>query len=169
MMKRCAVDQILPLRHAVLRAGKPLETAKFSHDEESATLHYGLFEDGRVKVCLTLMRSELTKKEALLGVDGGLMVGKLEISDLEADSEEMVPAWQLRGMATGAASQGKGLGGTLIKFATEDAQKEEFSRIFWCNARVVAVPFYERNGWKVISGEFDVPGIGPHYKMRLML
>ncbi len=167
-MKRCAVDQILPLRHAVLRAGKPFETAKFSHDEESATVHYGLFEEGRVKVCLTLMRSELSKKEALLGVVGGLTVGKLEISDLEVDSEEMVSAWQLRGMATEAASQGKGLGGALIQFAVDDVQREGFSRVFWCNAREVAVPFYTRNGWEVISGEFDVPGIGPHFKMRFL-
>jgi GNAT superfamily N-acetyltransferase len=167
MMKRCSVDQILPLRHAVLRAGKPFETAKFSRDEESATLHYGLFEEGRVKVCLTLMRSELSKKEALLGADGGFG-GDVDFG-ADAGFGEMLPAWQLRGMATEAASQGKGLGGALIQFAVEDAQKEGFSRLFWCNAREVAVPFYERNGWKVISGEFNVPGIGPHYKMRFQL
>jgi len=164
MTKRCTVDQILPLRHAVLRAGKPFETAKFLHDDEETTLHYGFIEEGRVKVCLTLMRSEITRKEVLLGSDEGFGPG-----DLADGGSELLSAWQLRGMATESASQGKGFGGVLMQFAVNDAQKVGFSRIFWCNAREVAVPFYERNGWEVISGEFDVPGIGPHYKMRFLL
>jgi predicted GNAT family N-acyltransferase len=35
----------------------------------------------------------------------------------------------------------------------------------WCNARTPAVGFYERHGWTTVGEEFDVPPIGPHYRM----
>jgi predicted GNAT family N-acyltransferase len=35
----------------------------------------------------------------------------------------------------------------------------------WCNARIPAVPFYERLGWKTFGAAFEVAGIGPHVKM----
>jgi GNAT superfamily N-acetyltransferase len=70
-------------------------------------------------------------------------------------------------MATAHGNQGGGLGTKLMKFALEDARKLGFSPIFWCNARIKAVPFYQRNGWQIASDEFDVPGIGPHFVMVL--
>lgn len=136
--RRCSVDEIIPLRHKVLRAGKPLETARFEGDLDNGVLHYGLFADGIVIVCMTLIPSEL---------DGG-------------------KAWQLRGMATDTRFQGMGLGGRLVEFALDDAQAESFSNTFWCNARKVAVNFYKKHGWEICSEEFDVPGIGPHFRMK---
>lgn len=33
----------------------------------------------------------------------------------------------------------------------------------WCNARTVAVGFYSRSGFEVISEEFEIPEAGPHF------
>lgn len=136
---RCSVEDILPLRHKVLREGKPLDTARFDGDHGEGVLHYGLFTDDSVIVCLTLIPSQM---------DGN-------------------KAWQLRGMATDTRFQGMGLGGRLIEFALKDSQSESYSNQFWCNARKVAVNFYRKHGWEIFSDEFDVLGIGPHYKMKI--
>ena len=37
--------------------------------------------------------------------------------------------------------------------------------LLWCNARVPYVPFYEAMGWRVVSGQFEIPTAGPHVKM----
>jgi L-Ala-D/L-Glu epimerase len=155
-MRRCRVGDIIPLRHAVLRPGRPVETAHFDKDELPTTIHYGLFLGGEPLVCLSLLQSGLPATEVKTFLRSGDQVGA------EATT---IRAWQLRGMATAEVTQGSGLGSRLLKFAQIDAQTADFSKIFWCNARLKAVPFYEKNGWIVISGEFDVPGIGPHFKM----
>jgi hypothetical protein len=39
----------------------------------------------------------------------------------------------------------------------------------WCNARKKAVPFYRNLGFEIISDEFEVPVIGPHYVLYLKI
>lgn len=135
--RRATVDEILPLRHRVLRTGMPFETAMFPEDRDAGVLHFGAFLNGDAVVCFTLLPSEW---------DG-------------------VPTWQLRGMATEKAHQGEGFGSRLIRFAEADVKKETIGPRFWCNARLAAVPFYERNGWEIASDRFEVPIFGPHHKM----
>ena len=38
-------------------------------------------------------------------------------------------------------------------------------RLFWCNARVPALRFYQRHGWRIVSDQFDIPTAGPHRKL----
>ena len=42
-------------------------------------------------------------------------------------------------------------------------------RLFWCNARVPALAFYQRQGWQIMSEQFDIPTAGPHRKMTKRL
>ena len=140
-IRRCSVGEIINLRHRVLRAGRPIESANLTDDEAEGTIHYAIFENGQAISCLSLMRSQLGSE----------------------------PAWQLRGMAADVGAQGKGLGGRLLKYAMDDARLLGFSQVMWCNARITAVGFYEKYGWKVCSEEFDVPLVGPHFKMKVML
>jgi GNAT superfamily N-acetyltransferase len=72
---------------------------------------------------------------------------------------ESVP-YQLRGMATDPDLAGQGIGSHFLQ-----ALHEELDSSWWCNAREVAVRFYERNGLERIGEPFDIPGIGPHYVM----
>lgn len=142
-IRRVSIDLIIGLRHRILRAGLPVEAAQFPGDNEVSTWHIGLFysappdENVQVVSCASFM--------------------------LNSYKEE--PAWQLRGMATDGPHQGKGFGGRLLACAEAAILKQSNVRRFWCNARVPAIPFYERHGWVVDSDVFDIPTAGPHRKM----
>jgi len=140
---RVSINEIIDLRHRLLRAGLPLEAAQFPGDKDASTWHVGLFysfppdENAPLVSCASFM--------------------------LNSYKEE--PAWQLRGMCTDAPHRGRGFGGRLLDCA--EAAIVENSKVlrFWCNARVPAIPFYERHGWVVDSEMFDIPTAGPHRKM----
>ncbi len=131
------VERILDLRHRVLRQGLPASAARFDGDLEPGTRHYAVLRDGQVICCLTLLPS----------------------------TWEGAPAWQLRGMATEPAFQGKGVGSALVRHAMAEALSLQPDWVFWCNARRVAVNFYARHGWAIASEEFDIPTAGPHRRM----
>jgi predicted GNAT family N-acyltransferase len=135
--RRVPVDVILPLRQEVLRPGRPIETARFDGDHDAGARHYAALSGDRPVACLSLMPSQW----------------------------EGHPAWQLRGMATDAIHQGRGLGRRVWSTALEEAVAEEPGRPFWCNARTSAIGFYEKLGWRVASEPFDMPAVGPHVKM----
>ncbi|MFM7107048.1 MAG: GNAT family N-acetyltransferase [Planctomycetaceae bacterium] len=135
--RRVAVEEILPLRHRILRAGLPFETASFEGDHDATTRHHAAFRGAEPVGCLSLVES--------------VWEGR--------------PAWQLRGMAIDADMQGRGMGRLLLETALAEALHDEPGRIFWCNARTSAIGFYERAGWRVVSDEFEVPTAGPHVKM----
>lgn len=81
---------------------------------------------------------------------------------------ESVRSVQLRGMATSKLFQGKGLGAKLVADAIEEAKKRGYKSM-WCNARLKAIPFYEKLGFEVISEEFMVPKVGLHRVMSFSL
>lgn len=138
---RVSVDVILDLRHRILRAGLPKESAQFPGDGVPSTWHLALFhslgKDSPPATCASFMLNSY-RDEA---------------------------AWQLRGMATDQPYQGKGFGGELIRCAEVLISADSNVRLFWCNARVPAIRFYEKHGWRVDSDEFDIPTAGPHRRM----
>jgi GNAT superfamily N-acetyltransferase len=136
-IRRAALAEILDLRHAVLRPGLPRDTAHFAGDAEPATHHFGAFAETRCLGCASFV----------------------------LNAWEGQPAWQLRGMATAPDRQRQGIGTRLLGFALDDLSRSAPLRLFWCNARVPAAPFYQRNGWEIRSEVFDIPTVGPHYKM----
>jgi len=137
--RRVEVEMIVPLRHRVLRGGQPYETARFDGDLDPSTRHYAALREGEPVSCLTLMASTW---------DGR-------------------PAWHLRGMATEARFQRRGIGRALLTAALGDAARDAPGCGAWCNARTSAIGFYERLGWTVASEPFDMPTVGPHVKMVL--
>lgn len=142
MIVRVAVlDEIFALRHAVLRPGRAVDTAHFDGDEEPTTVHVGAWDAARVVGCATLMRRAVDREDAA----------------------------QLRGMATALAYRGRGVGSAVLHFAERVVAHEWRLGLAWCNARVEAVGFYERAGWRVVSAEFDVPDVGPHVRMARTL
>jgi GNAT superfamily N-acetyltransferase len=140
---RVSVDVILDLRHRLLRAGLPADAARFPGDDEAATWHFGLFcpwppnENAPLISCASFMLSSYKDE----------------------------PAWQLRGMATDNSHQGRGFGAKLLACAEKAIRRHSNVRLFWCNARVPAVPFYERQGWIADSEVFEIPTAGPHRRM----
>ncbi len=136
-------ETIRPIRHAVLRPGRPYEETRFALDELDDAYHAGAFREERLVGIISLYPESR---------DGSLRQGD----------------WRIRGMAVLPEEQGKGLGARLLEAAVEHARSHG-ARSVWCNARTSALGFYERAGFSVEGDEFDIPGIGPHYVLKRSL
>jgi GNAT superfamily N-acetyltransferase len=138
VVRRAEFDEIIELRHEVLRNGMPREAAVFDGDEAASTLHVGAFAaDGRNVGCASFHLREFEGK----------------------------PAWQLRGMASAAGWQSMGVGAAMLGLAEQVLREASEVRQLWCNARAPAVRFYVRQGWQVASDEFVIETAGPHVRM----
>ncbi len=67
-------------------------------------------------------------------------------------------------MATTAAVRGSGAGRRLLQACFQHVRAGG-GGLLWCNARLVALGFYERMGLEREGELFELPGIGPHYVM----
>lgn len=142
MVKFILPEEVLPLRSMVLRNGKPFQDCVFDGDKAYDTFHLGYISDGQIRSIASLMRNDFFPGEG--------------------------EGYQLRGMATHPDYGGRGYGAALINFAVEYL-KEYNTNYLWCNARSTAATFYKKLGFINESPEFDIPGIGFHYEMRLKL
>ncbi len=75
-------------------------------------------------------------------------------------------SWRVRGMATAPHARGRGAGTAVLDALVQHASEHRAQRI-WCNARIRARSLYERAGFRVVSDQFEIPGIGPHWVMEL--
>jgi GNAT superfamily N-acetyltransferase len=130
------VEEIIGLRHRVLRAGLPRQSARFSGDEAAGALHLAMEVRKNVIGCATLHPSDWEGK----------------------------PAYQLRGMAVDPGFQRQGIGSQILQEIERIVLQRE-RKIVWANCRTPAVPFYLKHGWKAVSEEFEIPTAGPHRKM----
>src|SRR5215467_11518080 len=111
-VRQISAADTVPLRHVVLRPGRPVETALFTGDDLPSTKHFGAFRNGQLLCIASLFEAELP-------------------------DEPGVAAIQLRGMATAADAQGMGLGRALVQGCVAFA-REKGGRILWCNGRQYA-------------------------------
>ena len=137
--KNISAIETYPLRHLVLRAGKPIETCAFDGDHLASTLHFGCF-------------------------DGDNLIGVVSVFDNNSAAFSAQNQFQLRGMAVLDDYQKKGIGRLLVHFA-EDYIKTQNSNLIWFNARIIAVAFYEKLGYQKIGNSFDIGDIGAHFVM----
>jgi GNAT superfamily N-acetyltransferase len=142
MVKYITPMQTLPLRSKVLRNGLELEKCIFPTDDIEDGFHLGFFTGEEITSIATFFWEDYP--------------------------EHAVGGVRLRGMATHPDHAGKGQGAAIIKFASNELSSQNASYI-WCNARKIAVGFYKKLGFEVISDEFDIPGIGPHFNMIKLL
>ncbi|MDB5356877.1 MAG: acetyltransferase, gnat family [Phycisphaerales bacterium] len=141
-VRRATLEEIIDLRHAVLRQGLPRQAAIFPGDELATSRHYGALLPAAASACI---------------------VG---CATLHLNQWEGRPAWQLRGMATAAGHRGQGLGRSLLVFIEKEILTNPSTpKRLWCNARVPAAGFYETLGWQIVSEQFDIPTAGPHVRM----
>ena len=47
-IKSISSSETYPIRHEVLRVGRPIESCKFDGDEQTETIHYGAFENNKL-------------------------------------------------------------------------------------------------------------------------
>ena len=136
-IRRASSEEVIDLRHRVLRAGLGRETAIFHGDDAATSIHVVAVGAGDETIaCATLHLNEW----------------------------QDAPAWQLRGMAVAPGLQGQGIGSQLLAALESAAAQSEVNQL-WCNARTPAAKFYEKHGWRVVSEPFDIPTAGPHVKM----
>jgi predicted GNAT family N-acyltransferase len=80
--------------------------------------------------------------------------------------------FQFRGMASAPEVRGMGCADAVMRAMIDHVRGETpagVASLLWCNARVSAVGFYQRFGMRVAGAEFDIPGIGPHVVMTVLV
>ena len=138
-IKVVAAKDIRPLRNLVLRPNLPIETTYYDLDNEKDTFHLA-----------SIMHSTI------------ISIGTFyPENDIELQSKN---GYRLRGMATHPDYRRKSAATKLMNKSFV-LLKEKKCDVLWCNARLVAVEFYKSLGFKIIGKIFDIPSIGPHYKM----
>ncbi|QQL49495.1 GNAT family N-acetyltransferase [Mucilaginibacter ginkgonis] len=143
MIKFISADDVLPLRNEVLREGRlTLDECRWPGDTNEGSFHLGYFASEQL-VCIASFQINPDKDYPGLG-------------------------YQLRGMATSTSHRGKGIGNQLVNFAIVYLRGQGANYV-WCNARKNAVKFYSGLGFEIISPEFEIAGIGPHFKMYLKI
>ncbi len=142
MVKFIPVDLTLPLRSEILRNGRPFSECKFPTDQIAGIFHLGFYLKEEIVSIASFFPNNYKNNK--------------------------VSGYQLRGMATDQAHLGMGYGKQIIKFAVEYI-KNTNAQYIWCNARTSAIEFYQRIGFELISAEFEIPDVGPHYEMILKL
>ncbi len=135
---------VRPLRSEVLRPGVPPERLVYEGDDVAGALHLAARDrDGDVQ-------------------------GIASLAPEPAPHRAGVAAWRLRGMATNPSVRGAGLGRRLLRACFAHV-RDQGGGLLWCNARVVALGFYEKMGLHCEGEPFELPGIGPHYVMSRWL
>lgn len=130
-------DAVRPLRKTLLRPNQDVSELVYGGDTEPDTLHAAAF-------------------------DGEEIVGIASVSRQPDPTGK--PAFRLRGMGTARRVRGLGVGRDLLEQCYAHCAEKGAKRV-WCNARLSAVGFYTRMGFKVVGDQFELPGIGPHVVM----
>lgn len=137
-VRRARADEVVDVRHRVLRAGQPRETAIFPGDDHPTTRHWVVEADGAIVGVVSVIVAEMPAPHPVAPP----------------------PALQLRGMAVLAERRGEHLGEALLL-----ATHRDVGAPMWCNARQNVVDFYVRGGWQAIGAPFTIAPIGPHQRM----
>jgi len=144
-IRRARADEIFPLRHAVLRPGRPVTASVYGEDDRA--VHISAWDDDMLVGCATVFPDPWKG------------------SDLQPAEPA---AWRLRGMAVDPSRHRTGVGRQVLDGVVATAD-EAGAPLLWANARVSALPFYEANGWVVVGDEFITADTGlPHKPIVLV-
>jgi ribosomal protein S18 acetylase RimI-like enzyme len=136
-------EETYPMRNSVLRPDQAVESVYLEKDNDPETFHLGVFSGKKL-----------------------ISIGSFHQSRHPEFPQHF--QYQLRKMATDPGFRKMNAGRQLIEFALEELRRRKVE-LMWCNARQVAVGFYEKLGLTTATDFFDVPGIGPHKLMYINL
>lgn len=143
LVRRVQLEETFDLRKTVLRPHIPVSEVRFPGDEDADTIHLGAEVEGRVVGVITAIREP-------------------------PPGSSHQSAWRLRGVAVQPEYQRAGIGRRLLTDCERRVRAARGEKI-WCNARTNVIAFYERLGFVVTSGIFEIEGIGPHVQMQKTL
>jgi GNAT superfamily N-acetyltransferase len=146
-----------PLRQAALRPHQKIEEVATPEDDDPDSATFGATDrDTGVLVGTATVLREARPWQS----DGAVY-----FSELTKPQD-----WRLRYMATREDLRGQGLGSLVLEaalahVAVEAAEEGRSIVLVWCNARVGAIAFYERAGFRTRGDEWITPFSGPHVVM----
>ncbi len=133
------LEEIIDVRHQVLRQGQPRSSCYYPEDSYKHTVHFAAKLNNEIVGCASIYKES-------------------------HPDFSLKQSWRIRGMAVYEVFQGRNIGTQLLETCINHAIKQK-AHVIWCNARLNAVKFYKNSGFKIIGDEFDLPGIGPHFLM----
>ncbi|MCA9276367.1 MAG: GNAT family N-acetyltransferase [Phycisphaerales bacterium] len=144
-IRELSAAETRPVRQRVLRPHQRPEELVYPGDDDHDTFHLGAVDDsGEVMAILSMYRH----------------------AQPPADPMDEPRAWRIRGMASIPEARGTGLGRLLVEQARDRVWEQSCDPI-WCNARENAFGFYQKLGFEIVGGIFEIEGIGPHAVMVL--
>ena len=142
-IKSIKAAETTDIRHRILRTGQPIKTCFYPGDNAQDTFHLGVFENNML----------------------------VSIGSFYSENQPALPyatQCRFRGIATLPEYRNRGFAEAVIKSAIERLKTKGVEAI-WCNARTSALGLYKKLGFKIVSDEFVIEGIGPHLVMTLRL
>jgi len=144
-IRELSAAQTRPVRQRVLRPHQRPEELVYTGDDDADTFHLGAMSAaGDVLAILSMYRH----------------------AQPPTDPDGEPRAWRIRGMASVPEARGTGLGRVLVEHARDRVWAIHHDPI-WCNARENAFGFYQKLGFEIVGGIFEIEGIGPHAVMVL--
>ena len=119
------------------------ENYSISIDEHKDTFHLGTFINEKIISIGTFIKENNTKFNCKL-------------------------QYRLRAMATDENYRNIGAGKNLFSKGLEILKNNKIE-LLWCDARLIAIPFYQSMNMKSLSGTYNIPKIGPHKTMYIYL
>lgn len=133
-------EETRPLRHKVLWPHIDLvEQCVIDIDHREDAIHLGAWDAHR-----------------LVGICSLFEMATPKLSDRKQ--------YRLRAMATDPEVRGSGAGAAIVEYALDLISAKGYD-VLWCDARKVALGFYERMGFDRIDEWYEVRNIGPHQLM----
>ena len=134
--KQIKPQEVVAIRHTVLKMGQPIEACYFEGDLDEGTKHFGAFLIHELVGVATMMLKK-------------------------TNTYKVHPVYRLSGLSVLQEHQHKHIGKRLLHFAEENISKKG-SVMIWCFAREYAIPFYKKNGYQLNIPEVIIPNIGAH-------
>lgn len=137
VVEQARLEEVIEIRHIILRAGQPRSSCYYPEDSYKHTIHFMAKYKEEIIGCASLYKEK-------------------------HPDFSLKQSWRIRGMAVLENYQGQAIGTHLLETCINHAIKNK-GEVIWCNARINAVKFYKQSGFKIIGDEFELPNIGPHF------
>ncbi len=143
-VNKISAEQCRSLRHRVLWPHIELEEdCNIDIDKRKDAIHLGAFYENQIiSVC--------------------------SLFEMKTEKIDFASQYRLRAMATDPNFRGMNAGKLVVEKAIEIIRKNGYE-VLWCDARKVALGFYEKCGFLVTGEFYPVRNIGPHKLMYFPL
>ncbi|MDX9721947.1 MAG: GNAT family N-acetyltransferase [Myxococcota bacterium] len=168
---RISAQATRPLRQRILRPNQALEELVYDGDDAMLSAHFGVYSSARADESPLLVDWAVGLFPQVLGIASVYNASPFQRfpwlrEDAARANEESY--WRLRAMAVLPELRGQGLGSMLLR-AAEAHAREHGGTMLWFDARLAALPFYQRHGYQALGARYDIAHAGAHHYMQRSL